>query len=304
MNIKKESGGVTATTQRSASMPRATLATLMLAVFTVSVGFSVVLPLLPYLIERLLGAGVEAAQISRHTGLLTAVYTFSLFLFAPMWGRLSDRRGARAVLLVGLLGFGVSMLGGVSCSALYPVSGTWGGPDIDDLRLESVSLVDSQPILKAAQEDRGNRLDRKMLKVEVSSEHDLGKVAYETELNLSFNPTLCHQDFELASWPSIFYKNFIINSIYVLKNRLAEYKDDIAKKPKHERYHYYVLIDYKGKSFTKGATPGKPYDLSIESHDVCLSFQGFSMVPFGGFFSNDLVIPKQTINEALNEVIK
>ena len=82
----------------------------MLAVFTVSVGYGVVLPLLPYLIERLLGAGVKAAQVSRHTGLLTAVYTLSLFLFAPMWGRLSDRRGPRGVLLVGLLGFGVTML--------------------------------------------------------------------------------------------------------------------------------------------------------------------------------------------------
>ncbi|MBI4292127.1 MAG: MFS transporter [Betaproteobacteria bacterium] len=86
------------------------MAALMLAVFTVSVGFGVVLPLLPYLIERLLGAGVTAAQVSRHTGLLTAVYTLSLFLFAPMWGRLSDRRGPRGVLLVGLLGFGVTML--------------------------------------------------------------------------------------------------------------------------------------------------------------------------------------------------
>lgn len=82
----------------------------MLAVFTVSVGFGVVLPLLPDLIERLLRGEVTVAQVSRHTGLLTAVYTFSLFLFAPMWGRLSDRRGARGVLLVGLLGFGVSML--------------------------------------------------------------------------------------------------------------------------------------------------------------------------------------------------
>lgn len=87
-----------------------TMAALMLAVFTVSVGFGVVLPLLPYLIERLLGAGVDAAQISRHTGLLTAAYTFSLFLFAPMWGRLADRHGPRGVLLVGLLGFSVTML--------------------------------------------------------------------------------------------------------------------------------------------------------------------------------------------------
>ena len=97
-------------TERTAGIPAATMAALMLAVFTVSVGFGVVLPLLPYLIERLLGAGVEAAQISRHTGLLTAVYTLSLFLFAPMWGRLSDRRGPRGVLLVGLFGFGVTML--------------------------------------------------------------------------------------------------------------------------------------------------------------------------------------------------
>lgn len=96
--------------ERSSAVPRATMAALMLAVFTVSVGFGVVLPVLPYLIERFLGAGVETVQVSRHTGLLTAVYTLSLFLFAPMWGRLSDRRGPRGVLLVGLVGFGVTML--------------------------------------------------------------------------------------------------------------------------------------------------------------------------------------------------
>ena len=87
-----------------------TLAVLMLAVFTVSVGYGVVLPRLPRLIERLLGPGVEAAQVSWHTGLLTAVYTASLFLFAPLWGRLADRRGPRGVLLLGLLGFGATML--------------------------------------------------------------------------------------------------------------------------------------------------------------------------------------------------
>ena len=96
--------------ESSRDLSRAAMGALMLAVFTVSVGFGVVLPLLPYLIERLLGAGVEAAQVSRHTGLLTAVYTLSLFLFAPLWGRLSDRRGPRGVLLVGLLGFGTTML--------------------------------------------------------------------------------------------------------------------------------------------------------------------------------------------------
>jgi MFS family permease len=86
------------------------MAALMLAVFVVSIGYGVALPLLPYLIERLLGVGAEAAQVSRHTGLLTASYTLSLFVFAPLWGRLSDRRGPRGVLLLGLLGFGATML--------------------------------------------------------------------------------------------------------------------------------------------------------------------------------------------------
>ena len=86
------------------------MAVLMLSVFTVSIGYGVILPLLPYLIERLLGTGGDAAQVSRSTGLLTGLYTFSLFLFAPVWGWLSDRYGRRAILLIGLIGFSATML--------------------------------------------------------------------------------------------------------------------------------------------------------------------------------------------------
>lgn len=91
-------------------IPPRTMAVLMLSVFTVSMGYGVILPLLPYLIERLLGTGGVAAQVSRATGLLTGLYTLSLFLFAPVWGRLSDRFGRRGVLLIGLIGFGATML--------------------------------------------------------------------------------------------------------------------------------------------------------------------------------------------------
>lgn len=108
-------------TTNPASLSTSAMTALMLAVFTVSVGFGVVLPLLPYLIERLLGAGAQAVQVSRHTGLLTAVYTFSLFLFAPMWGGLSDKRGSRGVLLIGLLGFGLTMLIFSFVESLYAV---------------------------------------------------------------------------------------------------------------------------------------------------------------------------------------
>ena len=98
--------GHTATT----GIPTSTMAELMLSVFTVSMGYGIILPLLPNVIEGLLGAGGDGPQVSRATGLLTALYTLALFLFAPMWGCLSDRYGRRPVLLIGLIGFGATML--------------------------------------------------------------------------------------------------------------------------------------------------------------------------------------------------
>ena len=91
-------------------VPPATMAVLMLSVFTVSIGYGIVLPLLPYLLERLLSASGDPAQVARSTGLLTGLYTLSLFLFAPVWGWMSDRYGRRRILLLGLLGFGATTM--------------------------------------------------------------------------------------------------------------------------------------------------------------------------------------------------
>ena len=96
----------------SRKWPCAGMAALMLAAFTMVVGHGVVPPLLPYHIDWLSGASVEVAQVSRHMGLLTAVYTFSLFLFAPMWGRLASRCRLRGSLLSGLTRLGASRLYG------------------------------------------------------------------------------------------------------------------------------------------------------------------------------------------------
>ncbi len=93
----------------STGIPPSTMAVLMLSVFTVSLGFGIVLPLLRYAIERLLGAGGDPTQVSRSTGLLTGLYTLSIFLFAPAWGHLSDRYGRCSILLMGLIGFGATM---------------------------------------------------------------------------------------------------------------------------------------------------------------------------------------------------
>ena len=82
----------------------------MLAVLTVSLGFGILLPQLPALIERFLGDASTTVQVSRATGLLTALYMVALFVFAPFWGRLSDHWGRRPVLLIGLAGFGATMI--------------------------------------------------------------------------------------------------------------------------------------------------------------------------------------------------
>lgn len=79
------------------------------AVFVVAVGYGVVLPVLPFILARALGEAASA-RIAWHTGLLTGVYMLALFLFAPLWGYVSDRIGRRTVILLGLAGFSVAML--------------------------------------------------------------------------------------------------------------------------------------------------------------------------------------------------
>lgn len=67
------------------------------------IGFGIVLPLLPLWAEEY---GASPFQI----GLLTASYALMQFLFAPVWGRLSDRYGRRPVILVSLAGSALSAL--------------------------------------------------------------------------------------------------------------------------------------------------------------------------------------------------
>ncbi|MBI3344995.1 MAG: MFS transporter [Gammaproteobacteria bacterium] len=85
------------------------LALPLAAVFVVAMGYGVVLPVLPFMLANSLG---EAARVSVawHTGLLTGVYMLALFLFAPLWGYVSDRTGRRTVILLGLAGFSGAML--------------------------------------------------------------------------------------------------------------------------------------------------------------------------------------------------
>ncbi|MES2280148.1 MAG: MFS transporter [Pseudomonadota bacterium] len=85
-------------------MSKGAMALLGAMVFMVSLGYGAGLPLIrPYLL-RYLGA-VPASTVAWHVGMLGGVYLFALFLFAPIWGRLSDRHGRVLVLLIGFAAF-------------------------------------------------------------------------------------------------------------------------------------------------------------------------------------------------------
>lgn len=74
-------------------MKRASLLVIFLTVFLDLIGFGIVLPLLPRYIERFGGQGALI-------GLIIGSFSLMQFIFAPIWGRLSDRIGRRPVLLV------------------------------------------------------------------------------------------------------------------------------------------------------------------------------------------------------------
>jgi len=70
---------------------------IFLVVFIDLLGFGIVLPLLPRY-----GKHFDAA--AWQLGVLMASFSAMQFLFAPVWGRLSDHFGRRPILMIGLLG--------------------------------------------------------------------------------------------------------------------------------------------------------------------------------------------------------
>jgi len=79
------------------------LTIIFLTVFIDLIGFGIVLPLLPFYATDF---GADPMII----GLLVAMHPAMQFLFGPIWGRLSDRIGRRPILLLGLVGSGLSYL--------------------------------------------------------------------------------------------------------------------------------------------------------------------------------------------------
>jgi len=116
---------------------------LLACVFVVMIGLGITIPVLPFYVERLaLAEGVSRQSVVIHVGLLTSVYALGQLIFAPVWGRLSDRVGRKPLIVIGIAGYVVAqvlfglatslwllyaarILGGILSSATLPVSAAY-----------------------------------------------------------------------------------------------------------------------------------------------------------------------------------
>ena len=116
---------------------------LLTCLFVVMIGFGITLPVLPFYVERLaLAEGASRQSVVLHVGMLTGVYVLMQLIFAPVWGRWSDRIDRRRLILIGIAGyvlaqvlFGLAtslwllyaarILGGILSSSTLPVSAAY-----------------------------------------------------------------------------------------------------------------------------------------------------------------------------------
>lgn len=90
-------------TRETAAGGRSPLLFIFLTVFIDLLGFGIVIPLLPIYSKAYQASEVEL-------GLLFGCFSGMQFLFAPFWGRVSDRIGRKPVLVWGLVGTALSYL--------------------------------------------------------------------------------------------------------------------------------------------------------------------------------------------------
>ena len=105
-------------------MTKSALTILFLTMFLIMLGFGIIILHLAYYADEL---GANPLQI----GGLLAIYSAMQLIFAPMWGRLSDRKGRKPLILMGLVGnAGALILFGFSKTLLWAfvaraLSGAW-----------------------------------------------------------------------------------------------------------------------------------------------------------------------------------
>jgi len=76
---------------------------LTFVLFVMMLGYGIIIPIFPFYIESMGAGGTEL-------GLLTASYAVMRLIFGPIWGGFSDRFGRKPILLIGILGYVITMV--------------------------------------------------------------------------------------------------------------------------------------------------------------------------------------------------
>jgi len=87
---------------------KAAIGFIFVTLFIDTMGFGIIIPVLPNLISHLKGIPVNVA--GTYGGLLLTVFAITQFFCAPVIGNLSDRYGRRPILLLSLFGFGIDYI--------------------------------------------------------------------------------------------------------------------------------------------------------------------------------------------------
>lgn len=140
------------------------LGVMFLTVFLDIVGFSIIFPLFPDMLEHYLStsdpngwlaglvsqldtwsSGDPTAVVTLFGGLLGSVYGLLQFLFSPIWGGLSDRIGRRPTLLITLTGTALSyILWGFSGSFMVLIlARVFGGIMAGNISAASAAVADT-----------------------------------------------------------------------------------------------------------------------------------------------------------------
>ena len=112
------------------------------------IGFGVILPILPLYAERF---GASPTEV----GLLLASFSVAQLVFAPIWGRLSDRVGRKPVILISLFGTAIGCFITGAAGALWVL---FAGRIIDGISGASVSVAQAAVTDVARPEQRAHLL--------------------------------------------------------------------------------------------------------------------------------------------------